>query len=232
MSQASSGTDTHRRLLAAAGEVFAEVGYRAATLREICRRGEANIAAVNYHFRDKEHLYEAVVREAMAEAGEELALLAPDPNESPERQFCRFVGDFMRVLLGADRPVRLLQIFAHEMVEPSPALALVLDTAARPCNEILSRIVAELLGPGAEATLVRDCVGSVLSQCSSYYHSEAAIRHLDHLDVHDPATIERLAEHVCRFSLGGIRALAQGARAEGRRGGTQQGDHPKKVRLP
>ena len=47
-------TDTQAQLLEAACE---EKGYRRATVAEICKRGGANIAAVNYYFRSKESLY-------------------------------------------------------------------------------------------------------------------------------------------------------------------------------
>ena len=46
--------DTERRVLEAAGEVFAALGYRAATVRQICEKAGANIAAVNYYYGDKE----------------------------------------------------------------------------------------------------------------------------------------------------------------------------------
>ena len=107
--------------------------------------------------------------------------------------------------------MQLLRLIAHEMVEPTPALDLAVEKAARPVNEILAAIVAELLGPAAEPTVVRDCAASIISQCSSYHHSEAIIQRLHQLNVHDPATIEQLAEHVYRFSLGGVRAIAEQA---------------------
>ncbi|MGA2617395.1 MAG: CerR family C-terminal domain-containing protein [Thermoguttaceae bacterium] len=208
MFKGQNGEETRKRLLAAATEVFAEVGFRAATLREICRRGRANIAAVNYHFRDKEQLYTAVLDQAIVAAAEGLALFVSDSSDPPEEKLRHFIHGVLHQLLGDERPIQLLRLMAHESVEPTPALDLVVEKAARPLNKILGAIVAELLGMAADSLLVRDCAASVLAQCVSYDHSQALIQRLDHLNVHDPATIDNLADHVFRFSLGGIRALA------------------------
>ena len=70
--------NTRDRIFGAAGEVFAEQGFEGATVRAITERAGVNLAAVNYHFRDKAELYTRVVvdacsaraafREVMAEA--------------------------------------------------------------------------------------------------------------------------------------------------------------------
>ena len=53
---------TRERLVEAAAGLFAERGYRGATLREIARRAGANLAAANYHFGSKQRLYLEVAR--------------------------------------------------------------------------------------------------------------------------------------------------------------------------
>ncbi len=52
---------TRERLLAAARVVFSENGFQNATVREICRHAEVNIAAVNYYFSSKEALFAATL---------------------------------------------------------------------------------------------------------------------------------------------------------------------------
>ena len=48
--------DTIHQILNAAGEVFAIKGFKDATIREISAQAGVNLAAINYHFGDKERL--------------------------------------------------------------------------------------------------------------------------------------------------------------------------------
>src|SRR5476651_1320248 len=87
-----SHDETRRQLLESAGEVFAEVGFRDATVREICRRAGANIAAINYHFGDKETLYAEVLSYSHGKALEKYPpLLDVAENAPPEKKLRAFV---------------------------------------------------------------------------------------------------------------------------------------------
>lgn len=53
--------ETRKRILEAAEIEFAINGFNGATIREITHRAEVNIAAVNYHFGNKEDLFKEMV---------------------------------------------------------------------------------------------------------------------------------------------------------------------------
>ena len=80
------------RLLESAGQVFAEKGYEKSTIREICERAKANIAAVNYYFRDKEGLYREVFNFAHGAVREHLmVILRESEGASAEDQLRLFL---------------------------------------------------------------------------------------------------------------------------------------------
>src|SRR5687768_16889197 len=116
-------SDTRQRLLEAAGPVFAQSGFRDATVREICKRAGVNVAAVNYHFGDKQELYVQTLASSLRDGLErhppDLGL-APGAG-APERLFA-FVHSFLLRILGSGSHDWQSQLVAREMLEPSQAL--------------------------------------------------------------------------------------------------------------
>src|SRR3954468_6586493 len=93
---------TKARLLEAAGEEFAEKGFECATVRSICQRAGANLAAVNYHFGDKERLYV----EAALEAHRCGSTLIPDAvfqQGTPAEQLRRYIHHFLSNVVAIDK---------------------------------------------------------------------------------------------------------------------------------
>ena len=205
----STNRETRSRLLEAAGEVFAEQGYRRATIRDICSRAGANIAAVNYHFGDKEKLYHAVLRHWLGEA---LHRFPPDgglPSSAPpEERLAAFVRSWLFRMLGEGTPAWHGRLMAREMSEPTAAFdSIILHETVKPMSQRLSGIVRELLGPDAPDRLVRDCALSVAGQCCFYRHAHEMITRLYSDHGNTPQEIERLAAHVTQFSLDAIRGM-------------------------
>lgn len=54
--------ETFERVLAAGEQLFAQQGYEGTTLRQITQLAGANLAAVNYHYGDKESLFLEILR--------------------------------------------------------------------------------------------------------------------------------------------------------------------------
>src|SRR5262245_14123856 len=96
---------TKLRLLESAGEIFAEHGYRDATVREICRRAETNLSSVKYHFGDKEGLYRATLEYTIACSAEHYPYTSAESEWlTPHERLRAFIGIFLRRMLDPGRP--------------------------------------------------------------------------------------------------------------------------------
>lgn len=206
----TSNAGTEERLLEAAGEVFAVHGYRGATVRQICEKAKANIAAVNYHFGDKDGLYLAVLSYLHKTRTEKYPpSLGLDPGASAEQRLNAFIRSLLHRLLGEGRPNWHIKLAAREMIEPTRALDVVVEEAIRPLNQELESIIRELLGPQADDELVRLSLLSVVSQCGFYHHAREVISRLYPLQKYGAKEIERLAEHITQFSLSALKNLPE-----------------------
>ena len=200
---------TRRQILEAAGEVFAEAGFRDATVREICRRAKVNVAAINYHFGDKEKLYAEVLGYSQQKCLEKYPpLMGVGPAAAPEEKLRAFVLSFLLRIFDKGPIAWHGKLMSREMVDPTAALDSIIAQKIRPMAEQLGAIVAEVLQrpPGDEA--VRLCSFSIVSQCVFYHHCRPVLTRLypDQPPM-DTVGAALLADHITGFSLAAMKNL-------------------------
>jgi len=197
-----SADDTRQRLLEAAGEVFGCKGYKAATVREICARAGTNLAAVNYHFGDKQALYVEAVRHAHFGGDDPLPSFAPDT--PPEQKLREHVRQMLTRLLGRRGPAWHAQLMAREMAEPTEACVAMVAERVRARLRALDEVLCELMPAGSSA-MERHLVSfGIIGQCFYLKIHQPIATHLvgaEELAMYD---IPRLTDHVTRFALAAL----------------------------
>lgn len=108
----SESKDTKSKILDAADKLFAENGFDGTSIREIAKAAEVNIAAINYHFKNKQTLYWEVSLKSQYWLEENIERLAQqsssveelnwnifnfltDESTSLKNAFMRFISDSM-----------------------------------------------------------------------------------------------------------------------------------------
>lgn len=204
----SAESSTRERLIEAAAAVFVEQGFREATVREICGRAGANIASVNYHFRDKEGLYRAVLEWA---AGQSFAAFsdraAAFSTGAAADRLSAFIRNIAERMLPEGKHTTISKLMAREMVEPTNALRELVPRFLRPQHDVLRGIVSELLGRSREDRAVCLCCNSIMGQMLFYKHARAVIAELTPEQTYGVDAIDEIVRHVTAFSLGAIAGL-------------------------
>jgi len=169
-----------------------------------------NVAAVNYHFRDKLGLYKEVVEMAAnAINRSKVDVIEAAEGLSPEDRLRTYIRLTLHRLLGPEEDSWMEKLIAREMMDPTPALDLIVEKGIKPTSQRLGRMVAELLGTPLDDARVWQCFLSIQAQCLFYKSGKPiSVRMSPPGFRYTPEIIDGLAHHIAEFSLAGIRAIA------------------------
>src|ERR1700722_422318 len=156
--------DPRQRLLEAAGQVFAERGFKAATVKAISDLAGANIAAVNYYFRDKEGLYVEAVKAACCGQSEHFPLPDWAPGTAPAVKLADFIRAEVHHLVDNRSQPWHRRLMMQELARPTPACAELVRDVIRPRAEVIGGILQELL-PNVPRTKRNLIAHSIVGQC-------------------------------------------------------------------
>ena len=199
---------TRTKLLDSAGHVFADFGYQAATVREICARAGVNIALVNYYFGDKLELYTEVLRHSIGAAENGIVQIAIRSAAPPEQALRELIFAMLQRVCRGDRPGWHFRLMVHEFAQPTPAMSTVIDETMRPIYERFRVLIGGMLHLPPDHDKTRLCAHSVIAQVVHYVHSRHVISRLwPELEM-TGERIEEISTHIADFSLAYLREMA------------------------
>ena len=178
-------TSTTDRILSAAEWLFAEHGYDRASLRKVTQLAKVNLAAVNYHYGDKESLYLAVVlrrmepinhaRLAKLNRAEEKAGDKPVPLALIMEIMAR---PLFELCDGADgRGPSMVRIIGRSMAEPLPFMD---DVVARHFQPTMTRF-GQAVRRHVPALSPEDFLWRLSFVVGAMYHTLATMHRMNEL---------------------------------------------------
>jgi len=209
MAKRKDGIERQDILLEAATKIFAEKGFRDATVADICKEANSNIASLNYYFRSKDNLYAQVWKNAFQKT---LAKYPLDMNLSkdapPESALKAFIESLLHKVLDSGQLGYAGQILIQEMSNATGKIETVKEDAIQPVKNRMRGIIKEILGEKSSDEQIAFCALSVVHQCISFGFRRGNVPHpLNQLDKDE--LFNSLLEHITLFSLAGIQAVKE-----------------------
>ena len=202
------------RILCEAEALFAERGYYAVTIREITKAAHCNLAAVNYHFGNKENLYMEVFRclwkprakrvlarfESILGAKREVTLAS----------IVRAVAEaFIKGPLSDDERLRHSQLMVREMAKPTEAFEMVVGEVIGPFQQKLADLIRPFMDRemGQVALLLQ--IQSIISMVIHFNFARNPVMRITGRE-YDAQFKDELVEHLVQFSLSGLNGVRKG----------------------
>ncbi len=208
MKRGRKAGDTKNRLIEAAGELFAEKGFKGTTVRDICKRAEANLVAVNYHFKGKDHLFEEVVRHVIETEWSKYPVdYGISEAETSEDKLRVFIRSFLLRRFDPDRPAWHDGLIRRETLLIGPRAIKYIRKYVVKNDELLMAIMRELVGSKAKPELLRLCCASVIGQTLIFVHPKPDKKLPFDFEPKTLKEVEEIARHIADFSLSGIRNI-------------------------
>jgi len=161
MSPAHDASSTRQRLLEAAAHVFAEHGFAGASIRDICTRAEANVAAVNYHFGGKDDLATAVMQVPLQRLEASIPAFT-EPALPLGEALCRMYQGMLAPLRHGSLEAAAMRAMARCMSAPQPAEPRPDDAVIHRHHAALAALVARHLPPEVKPEAISALCGALV----------------------------------------------------------------------
>ena len=201
---------TKDQILMSATELFSEQGYDGTTIRDICCHADANVAAVNYHFKGKAGLGEAVVDYLFENVTETQSALLKIGEVSSESEWKVAIRQFIHNFI-VDRDIEehrnfyRSRLIFRELNTPSELFDDMYKKYIGPLQQQLKILIKQGLPDDVEETVVSMWVITLMSQCVMFRKKQIAPMDIEPIDFSDSSNVEMVVEHIAGTLFSGLK---------------------------
>ena len=208
---------TRERILDEAETLFALRGYHAVSVRQITGAARCNLAAVNYHFGNKQNLYLEVYRQRWLPRAERVQQsfqnsLKNAPTPSADTVVQSLARAFLEGPLSDEERGRHLRLVLGELLRPTEAFEPIIERMVRPLMDRLVEDLRAAMPADADDEQVILNAFSIMALALYFNLARPVIKAVLGAEAGNNLKT-RLVDHLVEFSLNGI--------AGGKRGGSQ-----------
>lgn len=201
--QNSIDLDIKEKILDVAMRLFAQKGYEATTIREICSKSGAYQLSINYHFNGKENLYKEVLLKAFKLCDKE-KLINEIKNLPPEQKLRKIINNDLKKMFCNDDRGLLSKILFWEYPNFSQILKDFIDDVLLPIRKFEISIFAEM-APDKDEIAWRYYVFSMLSQMVAFYQNPTMREKFFNMEEPNEKELEIVTDLICNSLIAGIK---------------------------
>ncbi len=168
MGSSKDSMKTRAKLIAAAGELFAEMGFSAVTVRDIAKKAETQISALNYHFGSKEALYREVLLEACRENSftpeQQQQLCRLDPRQSLHV----IISESIKRYQAQSESNWQSSLIACECWQPSAVFKEIAEAYFKPQADFVADMIGRIVNRSADDSHVRFAVVGLIGLLDTF----------------------------------------------------------------
>ena len=199
---------TKERILDNAEVLFAQKGYQAVSVREITSAAHCNVAAVNYHFGNKENLYLEVFRSRWVPRARRVMASFRKSVRAHESLSAQAVvrglaQAFLEGPLSDEERLRHSQLMTREMTQPTKAFDHLVEQVLQPFFHELADKLHSALPEEMSGDRMLLNIFSIFGMVLYFNFARVAVSRITGHQ-YDAAFKARLVEQITEFSLVGL----------------------------
>lgn len=180
-------------------------GFAEAANKAIAAKAQVDLASINYHFGNRDGLYQSVLAEAHRRLVDFKVLQPPAGSDLPAKSKLRVLIEQLVELSKEEPRPWHLGILAREVLAPSSHLEAILRDVTFPKVLLVKALLSEIMGIPADDPALSRCLLSIGAPMLMLLVGEQS-HPSSWQDVFQMPS-EVVAEHLYRFALGGLEAV-------------------------